>query len=56
MSTIANTPSAPGGKDKDLGFDPDSPDVKDPGTDPPHPPPIDNPAKDADKKPDDTHT
>ncbi len=33
-----------GGKDDDLGFDPDSPDVNDPATDPPHPPPIDNPA------------
>lgn len=33
-----------GGKDDDLGFDPDSPDVEDPQTDPPHPPPIDNPA------------
>ncbi|MGC1330318.1 MULTISPECIES: DUF6021 family protein [unclassified Pseudomonas] len=38
-------------QDNDLGFDPDSPDVNDPATDPPHPPPIDNPAHHSDKQP-----
>ncbi len=47
MSSDSKAPTdTSSGKDKDLGFDPDSPDVNDPATDPPHPPPIDNPAKD----------
>ena len=46
---MGNDPKVPPtNQDNDLGFDPDSPDVNDPATDPPHPPPIDNPAHHSD--------